>query len=164
MVVLPAPCCPLMERKCSSMHPIIAGYTLRVAKYSESVNLRLKRGVMHGGSGGDRDRSGVRTAVLVMLALLLTLPFAAGCGASQSTTQTGEEQQVEGGAGVITSLLRQNLADKVIIAIAPKIMGKGIEAVGELNIREVNQTLALSFHKIYRMGEDLVVEARVGSA
>lgn len=100
MVVLPAPCCPLMERKCSSMHPIIAGYTLRVAKYSESVNLRLKRGVMHGGSGGDRDRSGVRTAVLVMLALLLTLPFAAGCGASQGTTQTGEEQQVEGGAGV----------------------------------------------------------------
>ena len=71
---------------------------------------------------------------------------------------------VEGGAGVITSLLRQNLADKVIIAIAPKIMGKGVEAVGELNIREVNQTLALSFHKIYRMGEDLVVEARVGSA
>ena len=53
---------------------------------------------------------------------------------------------VEGGAGVITSLLRQNLVDKVITAIAPRIMGKGIEAVGELNLREVNQTLALSFH------------------
>ena len=68
---------------------------------------------------------------------------------------------VEGGAGVITSLLRQNLADKVIIAIAPKIMGKGIEAVGELNISEVSQVLKLSFRKIYRRGEDLVIEARV---
>jgi len=71
---------------------------------------------------------------------------------------------VEGGAGVITSLLRQNLADKVIIAVAPKIMGKGIEAVGELNIREVSQTLALSFNRIYRIGPDLVVEAKVNSA
>jgi len=70
---------------------------------------------------------------------------------------------VEGGAKVITSLLRQNLADKVILAIAPKIIGKGIEAVGELNIREVSQALKLSFRKIYRVGEDLVIEARVNS-
>lgn len=68
---------------------------------------------------------------------------------------------VEGGAGVITSLLRQNLVDKMIIAVAPKIMGRGIEAVGELNIRDVNQTLKLSFRKIYRMGEDLIIEAKV---
>ncbi len=68
---------------------------------------------------------------------------------------------VEGGARVITSLLRQNLADKVILAIAPKIIGKGIEAVGELNIKEVSQALKLSFSKIYRVGEDLVIEARV---
>ncbi len=71
---------------------------------------------------------------------------------------------VEGGAGVITSLLRRNLADKVIIAIAPKIMGKGIEAVGELNIREVSQALKLSFKKIYRVGEDLVIEAKVNAS
>ncbi len=70
---------------------------------------------------------------------------------------------VEGGAGVITSLLRQNLVDKMVIAVAPKLMGKGIEAVGELNIREVNQALKLSFSKIYRMGEDLVIEARLES-
>ena len=68
---------------------------------------------------------------------------------------------VEGGAGVITSLLRQKLADKMVVSVAPKIMGKGIEAVGELNIREVSQTLELSFKKIYRVGEDLVIEARV---
>jgi diaminohydroxyphosphoribosylaminopyrimidine deaminase/5-amino-6-(5-phosphoribosylamino)uracil reductase len=68
---------------------------------------------------------------------------------------------VEGGAGVITSLLLQNLADKLVVAIAPKIMGKGIEAVGELNIREVSQTLKLSFRKVYKAAEDLVIEARI---
>ena len=68
---------------------------------------------------------------------------------------------VEGGAGVITSLLRQNLVDKMVVAVAPKIMGKGIEAVGELNIREVSQTLKLSFKKVYRAGEDLIIEAGV---
>ncbi|MFQ5997241.1 MAG: bifunctional diaminohydroxyphosphoribosylaminopyrimidine deaminase/5-amino-6-(5-phosphoribosylamino)uracil reductase RibD [Dehalococcoidales bacterium] len=68
---------------------------------------------------------------------------------------------VEGGAQIITSFLSQNLADKIIIAIAPKIMGKGIEAVGELNIREVSQALKLTFNKINRVGEDLVIEARV---
>jgi len=40
-------------------------------------------------------------------------------------------------------------------------MGKGIEAVGELNIREVGQALKLAFGKVYRMGEDLVIEAEV---
>jgi len=67
----------------------------------------------------------------------------------------------EGGAEVITSLLRLNLADKLVIIVAPKIMGRGIEAVGELNIGDVSQTLKLSIGKIYRMDEDLVIEARV---
>jgi diaminohydroxyphosphoribosylaminopyrimidine deaminase/5-amino-6-(5-phosphoribosylamino)uracil reductase len=68
---------------------------------------------------------------------------------------------VEGGAGVITSFLRQGLADKMMVAIAPRIIGQGIEAVGELDIAEVSRSLRLSFNKVYRCGEDLVVEARL---
>lgn len=68
---------------------------------------------------------------------------------------------VEGGAETITSLLRLNLVDRLVAIIAPKIMGKGIEAVGELNIADVSQTIKLSFGRIYRSGEDLVIEARV---
>ena len=71
---------------------------------------------------------------------------------------------VEGGTGVITSFLRQNLADKAVIAIAPKIMGQGLAAVGELDIREVNQVLKLSFEKIYRVAEDLVIYFRISPA
>lgn len=68
---------------------------------------------------------------------------------------------VEGGAAVITSLLRQNLADRLVIIIAPKLLGKGIEAIGDLKIEEVSQSLKLSFTRIRRLGEDLVIEARV---
>jgi len=70
---------------------------------------------------------------------------------------------VEGGAEAITSLLRLNLADRLVVIVAPKLMGKGIEAVGELNITDVSQTLKLSFSRTYRMGEDLIIEARVES-
>ncbi len=68
---------------------------------------------------------------------------------------------VEGGARVITSFLRQKLADKFVVAIAPKILGKGTDAVGELDIARISQSLPLKFQKITRAGEDVVIEARV---
>ncbi|MFC1917832.1 bifunctional diaminohydroxyphosphoribosylaminopyrimidine deaminase/5-amino-6-(5-phosphoribosylamino)uracil reductase RibD [Chloroflexota bacterium] len=71
---------------------------------------------------------------------------------------------VEGGAKVITSFLREKLADKLVVIIAPKIMGKGIEAVGELNIREVSESLKLSLTHTRRLGEDLVIEARIAQS
>ncbi len=68
---------------------------------------------------------------------------------------------VEGGARVITSFLRQKLADKVVVAIAPKILGKGTDAVGELDIARISQALKLTLEKISRAGVDVVIEARV---
>jgi len=68
---------------------------------------------------------------------------------------------VEGGSGVITSFLRWKLVDKIIVAVAPKIMGRGVEAVGDLNIKDVSQALKLDFMKVYRLGEDVVIEGRL---
>jgi len=42
---------------------------------------------------------------------------------------------IEGGAKIITSVLKNNLANRLVTIIAPKIIGSGIEAVGDLNIR-----------------------------
>ncbi len=67
----------------------------------------------------------------------------------------------EGGASIITSLLHRRLADKVTVFIAPKVLGKGVEAVGDLGIRDVSYALKLSFVRLYRSGEDLVIEAKV---
>ena len=65
---------------------------------------------------------------------------------------------VEGGAETITSFLRLNLADKIIAIIAPRIMGRGIETVGELNITDISKAYNLSFTRVYRSGLDIVVE------
>ena len=46
---------------------------------------------------------------------------------------------VEGGSEIITSLLKANLVDKMIIPIAPKILGKGLEAIGDLNINKIKK-------------------------
>ncbi len=68
---------------------------------------------------------------------------------------------VEGGSQVITSFLRLGLADRLVAIVAPKVLGKGIEAVSDLNINEVGKAIPLSFQRIYRSGVDLVIEARV---
>jgi len=68
---------------------------------------------------------------------------------------------VEGGAKLATSLLNAGLVDRLLVVIGPKIIGKGIEAVGDLGIADVNQALRLSIEKIRRVGDDLVVVARI---
>ncbi len=69
---------------------------------------------------------------------------------------------VEGGAETNTSFLRLGLADRVIAIIAPKILGKGTETIGELNISDLSKALKLSFTRLYRSGEDIVAEGRLG--
>jgi len=68
---------------------------------------------------------------------------------------------VEGGAAVITSLLTEKLTDRVVIIIAPKIVGKGVEAVGDLGIQRMDEALRLTYRKILRKGDDLIVDGRI---
>jgi diaminohydroxyphosphoribosylaminopyrimidine deaminase/5-amino-6-(5-phosphoribosylamino)uracil reductase len=67
---------------------------------------------------------------------------------------------VEGGGEVYTSFLRLGLADRVVAIIAPKILGKGTDTVGELNITDLSKALKLTFTRVYRSGEDIVVEGK----
>jgi diaminohydroxyphosphoribosylaminopyrimidine deaminase/5-amino-6-(5-phosphoribosylamino)uracil reductase len=70
---------------------------------------------------------------------------------------------VEGGGEVYTSFLRAGLVDKVVAIIAPKILGKGTDTIRDLAITDINKALKLKFTKVYRSGEDIVVEAGIGS-
>jgi diaminohydroxyphosphoribosylaminopyrimidine deaminase/5-amino-6-(5-phosphoribosylamino)uracil reductase len=67
---------------------------------------------------------------------------------------------VEGGAQIITSILKQNLANRLVAVIAPKIIGKGIEAIGDLNIRKLESAKKLSVQKVMRRGEDIIIDSR----
>ena len=69
---------------------------------------------------------------------------------------------VEGGATVATSFLKENLADRLIVILAPKIIGEGINAIGDLGIRRMDDALGFSFQQVTRRGSDLILDARIG--
>jgi diaminohydroxyphosphoribosylaminopyrimidine deaminase/5-amino-6-(5-phosphoribosylamino)uracil reductase len=68
---------------------------------------------------------------------------------------------IEGGAQIITSILKDNLANRMVIIIAPKILGKGIEAVGDLNITSLNSAKSLSIKKVIRSSNDIIIDGRL---
>jgi GTP cyclohydrolase II len=63
---------------------------------------------------------------------------------------------VEGGARVITSLLGAGLVDRVVIGTAPKIIGAGKEAVGDLGIARVAEGIALRNRFVHLTADDVV--------
>lgn len=68
---------------------------------------------------------------------------------------------VEGGASLITALLRAHLADRLVVTVAPKILGAGVEAVGDLSIVDLERAIALRELRVDRYGEDFVLDGRV---
>ena len=67
---------------------------------------------------------------------------------------------VEGGAAVATAFLKENLVDRLLVVLAPKLAGLGINAVGDLGIRQMDDALGFSFHRITRCGTDLILDVR----
>jgi GTP cyclohydrolase II len=66
---------------------------------------------------------------------------------------------VEGGSRVITSVLRERLADRVVVAVAPILLGTGTDAVGDLGAGLVRDGLRLQSQTVHQLGPDLVVAA-----
>ena len=65
---------------------------------------------------------------------------------------------IEGGSEIITSLLKSGLVDKMIIPIAPMIVGKGLEAIGDLNINKINKAIRFTSFKTMKKGDDIIFE------
>jgi GTP cyclohydrolase II len=68
---------------------------------------------------------------------------------------------VEGGARVITSFLAEKLVDRLVVGIAPTIMGTGIDAVGDLGVASVAESVRLTNRSVHQAGGDLLVAADV---
>ena len=68
---------------------------------------------------------------------------------------------VEGGAQMITALLQVRLVDRLVVCIAPKILGSGIEAVGNLGISELAGAMIVTDTSVTTYGADLVFDGRV---
>jgi GTP cyclohydrolase II len=68
---------------------------------------------------------------------------------------------VEGGARVITSFFAEKLVDRLVVGIAPTIMGAGIDAVGDLGVARVAESVRLTNRTVHQAGGDLLVAADV---
>ena len=55
---------------------------------------------------------------------------------------------VEGGAEIAASFLKDKLVDKLILITAPIIVGKGVDAIGDLGLKRIDQ--AITFKDSYR--------------
>lgn len=64
---------------------------------------------------------------------------------------------VEGGAKVITSLLGAGLVDRIIVAVAPMLIGEGTEAVGALGVTKIAEGIRLEHRAIFPVGDDLML-------
>jgi riboflavin biosynthesis pyrimidine reductase len=69
---------------------------------------------------------------------------------------------VEGGAQVITSLLGASLADRIVVGTAPRIIGAGTEAVGDLGVARVTEGIALHNRLVHLTADDVVMAWDVG--
>jgi riboflavin-specific deaminase-like protein len=64
---------------------------------------------------------------------------------------------VEGGARVITSMLASSVVDRLIVSIAPTILGAGTDAVGDLSVRRIADGVALANRSIHAVGDDVLL-------
>ena len=64
---------------------------------------------------------------------------------------------VEGGSKVITSILAAGCADRLIVALAPTIIGAGTEAVGALGVTTVADGVHLADRMIHLVDDDVLI-------
>jgi GTP cyclohydrolase II len=70
---------------------------------------------------------------------------------------------VEGGAHVLTAMLAAAVVDRIVVAIAPVIIGQGVEAVGSLGIARVANGIQLINRSVHAVGDDVIVAGDVGT-
>jgi diaminohydroxyphosphoribosylaminopyrimidine deaminase/5-amino-6-(5-phosphoribosylamino)uracil reductase len=69
---------------------------------------------------------------------------------------------VEGGAEVYGSLLREELADELLLFVAPKLIGgEGLSWSGSLGVKQMARALTVRALSFEQVGEDLLLRARL---
>jgi diaminohydroxyphosphoribosylaminopyrimidine deaminase/5-amino-6-(5-phosphoribosylamino)uracil reductase len=62
---------------------------------------------------------------------------------------------LEGGPTVAAAFLRAGLVDEVVAYVAPKLLGGGLNAVGDLHVDSIAESLDLTLLDVTRLGDDV---------
>ncbi len=65
---------------------------------------------------------------------------------------------VEGGSILLSNFIKSNLYDDVILFIAPKILGSGIDSFGDLGIKSIQKSNRLKIDSLEKVGDDIMVQ------
>jgi riboflavin-specific deaminase-like protein len=65
---------------------------------------------------------------------------------------------IEGGGAVITSALREKLAQRVVVCIAPRIIGAGTDAVGDLGVDRLCEALQFASSRFSVLDDDVIFD------
>jgi 5-amino-6-(5-phosphoribosylamino)uracil reductase/diaminohydroxyphosphoribosylaminopyrimidine deaminase/5-amino-6-(5-phosphoribosylamino)uracil reductase len=71
---------------------------------------------------------------------------------------------VEGGAGLITAMLRERRVRRLVVSVAPLVLGRGIEAVGDLDILRLRDALAFRRASFSQLGADVIFDGELDPA
>jgi len=63
---------------------------------------------------------------------------------------------IEGGATLVTSFLKAGLFDKYVVVTAPIVIGRGIEAVADLEIKKLSKAISFNREEIIQSGRDMI--------
>ena len=71
---------------------------------------------------------------------------------------------IEGGGEVITSALSERLVQRLVICISPKVIGAGIEAVGDLQIQRLRDALEFESSSFTPLEDDVIFDGTLAHA
>jgi len=66
---------------------------------------------------------------------------------------------IEGGSELNSSAIKASVVDKILIFTAPKLIGNGVAAIGNLGVNKINKAINLKDPVCSRVGKDMLVEA-----
>lgn len=64
---------------------------------------------------------------------------------------------LEGGSKIITSALDENVVDRIYLALAPIFIGEGLNAIGDLGITQVKDSIEIDIQETKYFGSDIFV-------
>ncbi len=65
---------------------------------------------------------------------------------------------VEGGSGLVTQIIKKNLFDEMISFIAPKIIGNGINVIGDLDILQIDNAVEFNNIDYFKINNQIVFQ------
>jgi diaminohydroxyphosphoribosylaminopyrimidine deaminase/5-amino-6-(5-phosphoribosylamino)uracil reductase len=68
---------------------------------------------------------------------------------------------IEGGSELNASAISEGIADKMLLFSAPKLIGAGLGAIGNLGIKKLDKAISLKDIETRKIGKDILVEGRL---